>query len=572
MACSETTRASLMKQGNRPGGAMRNIRETVAVVAVLISLLGPDGALCSGDDSPPDADSIRLSLDGVLHKLSRISANKEAPGCTRAQAAQAAADLTGQLKAIAAYEHGERELKGDVGGGFSGDEAPIEVRRARGAADDDPRPVITSNADPASNYKIDSTVTVTRGSYPQRFRLSTSVGVLLSGKKFQEDVSNLLFSYGHYTTSWAEVYGFAERISDSYLSIDQRWEVGGGTFLSWKLGLTKAAARDLVPLCSDPSLTGQVTQDARVRSRNGWHRMTGRCLPRRRGFSLTPPDPQLRPAMEAAWWNANHPGHRPVAATEFSTNHWDPVERTVYPAIFDPTPADQTTDAKHDDHQKEAEAMWFQDEDRAAAAPDLYALRQLRENAIRSIEQRGARLTLGVAISALSEVERSSINALIDRDSKQFVPVGGPNTETKSVTLDGAHVFRISARPTVRLRPSTHLFFEALMYAKQRVWPGRTAKSVDVDKRTRKATVRTVNDLRIDAHSELRYILVGADTLGGEKFGVVASYDFHKDTAPPFLASQTLVDQGILGFIGDGLSARQKHHVFKIQLTVGWGG
>jgi hypothetical protein len=548
--------------------------------AVAALLVAP--AVFADDEKPPDADTIRQQLDKIIDELEarreaaeKAKNEKVAPTGATTNAEQerrlpfvnepgrALSDLDAQLKAIAEYEHGERQLNGDVAGGFDGDKSPIDVDGA--TSEPNSGSVRSSNSEPENNYKIDSAVTLTRGTYPQVFHLKTSVGVILTGKNFQEDVSSLRMSYGHYTAGGAvEIYGFAERISDSYMSIDQRWEVGGGTYIALRGGLTKAAARKLIALCYDPFFKGQVDDSAKVRSFNGWGSMTRPCRPALAGESLAPWNPLDRPAAEAA-------RHKPTADAEaFTTKQWDPVERTVYPAVFGKGGID------------------LGDEGNQKAAQAFYHLRRLREDAIRSIEQRGARYEFGVALSVISEIERSTVKVLVKRDPAggptNFVPFPGTetDTETKGVSAGGDQVFRLSLRPTVRLRPSTHLYFEGLSYFKLRIPLWKDVDALSGERTVLKGVNNTpttvavrepTKDWRVDAHGEIRYILVGAETLGGEKFSVVGSYDFHYDSAPPFVLEPTLREQGIIGIDSmSGLSARKRHHVFKILLSVGWGG
>jgi hypothetical protein len=148
-----------------------------------------------------------------------------------------------------------------------------------------------------------------------------------------------------------------------------------------------------------------------------------------------------------------------------------------------------------------------------------------------------------------------------------------PDTETKSVSAGGDQVFRLTVRPTIRLRPSTHLYFEGLSYLKFRIPPWKEVQALSGVDAMNIPRLEPTKDWRVDAHGEIRYVLVGAETLGGEKFSVVGSYDFHYDSAPPFVLEPTLREQGVIGIPDmSGLSARKRHHVFKILLTVGWGG
>ena len=556
---------------------------SIISMAAVSALLTASAVVTGDDEKPPDADTIRQELHKAIDALEKKAEAKKDASVEEKDAAKEAkralSDLNAQLKAIAAYEHGERELRGDVGGGFNGDKSPIDVDGA--TAEPNSGNVRSSNSEPVNNYKIDSAVTLTRGTYPQVFRLKTSIGVILTGKDFQEDVSSLRLSYGHFTAGGAvEIYGFAERISDSYMSIDQRWEVGGGTYIAFRRGLTKAAAREITSLCYDPDLKADLDDSAKVRSLNGWGAMTRPCKPRFGGASLTPSNPLLRAEAEAARAERKaqqkpqkerdkEKSHGAFCPDSYTVNGWDPVERTVHPAVFEKGRLD------------------IDEEESKKAAQAIYHLRKLRGDAIRSIEQQGARYELGVAVSVLSEIERSTIKMLVEKNpaggSTKFVPFPEPgkDTETKGVDAGGNQVFRLTLRPTVRLRPSTHIYFEGFSYIKMRIppWKDVQALSGEAEVTSEEGKTKTIavleprNDWRVDAHGEIRYILTGAETLGGEKFSIVGSYDFHFDSAPPFVLSPELSAQGISGIpMNSGLSARKRHHVFKILLTVGWGG
>lgn len=77
-------------------------------------------------------------------------------------------------------------------------------------------------------YKVDAGVGITYNAYPHELRFNTALTAQLKNGKFQDDVTSLLINYDYYLKNWLEIYGFIERSSDSYLSIQQRFEIGGG--------------------------------------------------------------------------------------------------------------------------------------------------------------------------------------------------------------------------------------------------------------------------------------------------------------------------------------------------------
>jgi hypothetical protein len=77
---------------------------------------------------------------------------------------------------------------------------------------------------------------ITIGTYPGEF--SMDVGATLdfkrnnSDEELSEDVTSIKMSYDHYFTPKWEGFAFFERFSDSFMQIDQRYEVGTG--LKWE--------------------------------------------------------------------------------------------------------------------------------------------------------------------------------------------------------------------------------------------------------------------------------------------------------------------------------------------------
>lgn len=78
-------------------------------------------------------------------------------------------------------------------------------------------------------------------SYPNEFRFQASSKVQSQDKKMNENVTNLLVNYDHYILPWLEIYGFAQRFSDTYMSIQQRYDIGTGFKLECNLPASRQA-------------------------------------------------------------------------------------------------------------------------------------------------------------------------------------------------------------------------------------------------------------------------------------------------------------------------------------------
>jgi hypothetical protein len=73
--------------------------------------------------------------------------------------------------------------------------------------------------------------------YPSEFIFKAGTALQFKNNILQEDVTTLLVGYNYYFKSWLKMYGFVERFSDSFLSIQHRYEIGGG--ISFKCNLWK---------------------------------------------------------------------------------------------------------------------------------------------------------------------------------------------------------------------------------------------------------------------------------------------------------------------------------------------
>lgn len=93
-----------------------------------------------------------------------------------------------------------------------------------------------------SFYKLNLDASLTKSVYPSALRFRAGTSVLYRNNALQEDVTTLVMNFDHYFKPWLETYAFVERFSDTYLSLKQRYEVGGGLKLELNLFDTPAGA------------------------------------------------------------------------------------------------------------------------------------------------------------------------------------------------------------------------------------------------------------------------------------------------------------------------------------------
>jgi hypothetical protein len=89
---------------------------------------------------------------------------------------------------------------------------------------------------PRSLFKMNTGIALSRGTYPAEFTVDTFLSLQLANGQVQEDVTSLKISYDYHTTKWLQYFAFAERFSDNFLSISQRYEVGFGARLGVSFG------------------------------------------------------------------------------------------------------------------------------------------------------------------------------------------------------------------------------------------------------------------------------------------------------------------------------------------------
>jgi hypothetical protein len=117
------------------------------------------------------------------------------------------------LAFLRAEEDRQRAIRGNVTFGMTGD-----------------------SSGPRSLFKLNTGVGLSRGVFPAEFTVDTFLSLQLANGQVQEDVTSLKISYDYHTTKSLQYFAFAERFSDNFLSIAQRYEVGFGARLGASFG------------------------------------------------------------------------------------------------------------------------------------------------------------------------------------------------------------------------------------------------------------------------------------------------------------------------------------------------
>jgi hypothetical protein len=117
------------------------------------------------------------------------------------------------LALLRSEEDRQRALKADILFGLSGDEAGEK-----------------------SLYKLNTGISLSRGDYPSELSVVSRLGMQLRDGVLQEDVTSLQITYDYHATTNLQYFAFAERFTDSFLSIQQRYEIGFGGRLAKHIG------------------------------------------------------------------------------------------------------------------------------------------------------------------------------------------------------------------------------------------------------------------------------------------------------------------------------------------------
>lgn len=110
-------------------------------------------------------------------------------------------------------EDRQRSLKAEISFGLSGDEAGER-----------------------SLFRLNTGIGLSRGVFPSEVSVVSRLFLQLRDGQLQEDITSLQITYDYHASHHVEYFAFAERVSDSFLSIQHRYEVGFGARAGLQFG------------------------------------------------------------------------------------------------------------------------------------------------------------------------------------------------------------------------------------------------------------------------------------------------------------------------------------------------
>ena len=336
-------------------------------------------------------------------------------------------------------EDRQRSLLADITFGLSGDEAG-----------------------PRSLFKLNTGISLSRGVFPSELSVVSRLGLQLRDGRLQEDVTSLQITYDYHATHHVQYFTFAERFTDSFLSIQQRYEIGFG---------------------------------ARVGA------SFGRVGPWRRNN---------------AEFDAVESG---LAVIE--------RERSAVPPLAD-----------------------------VMASADTGGFRAAISNLRHAIEDRQARLFVGLVASVFAELERAELEVTSFPSDAPF----GNDRESTKIALDAEQRYRLNLRPTLRLRPNNDIVITVYPYYKL---PLDGPRYVNVPGRGRQL------DYRRDILSEMVWRIQSQQT-GLESVDVVFTFNHHFDNVPPSLPAGLVEEVRAAGRDFVTTTAEQRHRVIALSLKLRW--
>ncbi len=117
--------------------------------------------------------------------------------------------------------------------------------------------------------KLDVNAALAKSGYPNdlKFSFASSIQLKHSGSKtdYLENVTTLLLSYEHRMLPWLKAYAFVERFTDTYLSIQQRYESGLGLKGELEIGVTETGRKKI----EDVKAFARAAAEARERNLSG---------------------------------------------------------------------------------------------------------------------------------------------------------------------------------------------------------------------------------------------------------------------------------------------------------------
>jgi len=123
------------------------------------------------------------------------------------------ARFTATLDELVDQEADQRALRAEVSFGFSANEAGD-----------------FSGVGPGNDtlFRLATSAELGRGTYPSAFRLTADVNAQMRNNVFEQNVTRLRASYDYQQNDRIGYFGFVQRYTDNFMSIESRYEIGAG--------------------------------------------------------------------------------------------------------------------------------------------------------------------------------------------------------------------------------------------------------------------------------------------------------------------------------------------------------
>jgi hypothetical protein len=361
-------------------------------------------------------------------------------------------------------------------------------------------------------------VSLRAGTYPSELSVSFGADLNFAKDQLEDDVTRMLATYDRILPSGnTEVYAFVERFSDSFMSIDQRYEIGVGGLFQW------------------PRMRGSARrQPASARTECGATAVAYRRIG----------TPVLEPGQAAAPETDSGPA---------STSETDSEETPREPGTENETPEQRenrlerwantngyaATTVAFEDSRREAALKWDQRvapdrETRSYATYNSFSKALCDEDmslAQQHLWNKNRRTRFSIAFSLFADFESPIIKSrILDSNGD---PLRDPTTmqelaaEERSPTDDRR--LRYTVRPRLEYKVNEVISFDGQVYVKL---------PVDGPKEIEVSPGRFERDMRIDGIFSMTWALGQLfPSSAGKNASIVFSYEYHEDPVPPNLSS-----------------------------------
>lgn len=187
---------------------------------------------------------------------------------------------------------------------------------------------------------------------------------------------------------------------------------------------------------------------------------------------------------------------------------------------------------------------------------DYDALQRTVESMRNTLRAEQAKLFLGVAFSASSELEQAKIEALV------MAPSAAATTQPAKQTfsLPAQHRYRLTIRPTVMARPTQRLKITVYPYFKL---PLENPRYVTVEG-------KDLVDYRVDLDATIKWDLP-ANMTSNEKVALVFEVEDHFDNVPPRIRQEKIDAAAEAGTILTHTVAQRRHSAVSLSVSITWG-